>query len=117
MPTPAGVVTCPSAFGAKNWNHMAYSPQTGLVYLPVMDLCQQVQLTQGKPEKGKLYLGGEVAVLGEGAYGLLEAIEVKSGESKWQYRTKYPLFASVLTTGGGLVLTGDGELVTSRLLS
>jgi alcohol dehydrogenase (cytochrome c) len=96
---------------------MAYSPQTGLVYLPVMDLCQQVQLTQGKPEKGKLYLGGEVAVLGEGAYGLLEAIEVKSGESKWQYRTKYPLFASVLTTGGGLVLTGDGELVTSRLLS
>ena len=48
-------------------------------------------------------------MLGTGAHGMLEAIDVQTGESRWQYRTKYPLLASVLATGGGLVFTGDVE--------
>ena len=109
VPTPEGVVGCPSAFGAKNWNHVAYSPQTGYVYLPMIDMCNLVQRVQVKPRKGTLYLGGEATMLGEGSHGVLGAIDVQTGESRWQYRSKYPMLASVLATGGGLVFTGDLE--------
>ncbi|MBI3327078.1 MAG: PQQ-dependent dehydrogenase, methanol/ethanol family [Nitrospinae bacterium] len=109
VPTPEGGVICPSKFGAKSWNHMAYSPQTGQVYIPAIDMCERVQLVRVKPRKGAPYLGAEGTPLGEGAHGLLEAIDVQTGESRWQYRSKYPMMASVLATGGGLVFTGDVE--------
>lgn len=54
-------------------------------------------------------VGDDFLFLGEGAYGVLEAVDVKTGDIRWQYRTKYPLFSSVLTTAGGLVFTGDVE--------
>lgn len=34
----AGTMMAPSALGAHNWHPMAYSPQTGLVYLPAQDV-------------------------------------------------------------------------------
>ena len=34
----AGSMQAPSALGAHNWHPMAYSPQTGLVYLPAQDV-------------------------------------------------------------------------------
>jgi glucose dehydrogenase len=30
---------CPSAIGNKNWMPMSYSPQTGLVYMPTLNIC------------------------------------------------------------------------------
>jgi alcohol dehydrogenase (cytochrome c) len=56
-----------------------------------------------------MYYGGEGRVLGAGADGILKALDVQTGEMRWQYRSKYPLMASVLATGGGLVFTGDVE--------
>ena len=32
------VNVCPSVGGAKSWNSMAYSPRTGLLYIPVIDV-------------------------------------------------------------------------------
>ncbi len=109
MPTSEGAIFCPGVFGAKNWNHMAYSPQTGLVYMPVIDQCGNPKVVSVKPRKGVLWLGGEHHILGEGAHGLLEALDVRTGEIKWKYRSKYPILSSVLSTAGGLVFTGDLE--------
>jgi alcohol dehydrogenase (cytochrome c) len=104
-----GVDICPSAFGAKSWNHMAYHPALGQVYIPATDMCQQVIRLQTQPSKGVVYFGGKGRVLGDGAHGVLEALDVRTGEIRWQYRSTYPLLASVLATGGGLVFTGDVE--------
>ncbi len=109
VPTRDGAVLCPSFMGAKNWNHMAYSQQTGYVYVPVSEMCQGVRLRDAAPQTGRLYVGARARVVAKGAYGMLKAIDVQSGEMKWGHRTRYPLFASVLATGGGLVLTGDLE--------
>src|SRR5207244_643891 len=38
-----------------------------------------------------------------------KAIDVKTGKSKWEVATRSPMVAGVLTTGGGLVFTGDAE--------
>ena len=43
------------------------------------------------------------------AHGTLEALDVQTGEIRWQCRSKYPMMASVLATGGSLVFTGDVE--------
>jgi hypothetical protein len=61
--TPEGVVTCLAPSGLELEPYGLF-PQTGLVS-PVMDL-QQGAVDAGKPERGKLYLGGEVAMLMRG---------------------------------------------------
>jgi alcohol dehydrogenase (cytochrome c) len=61
------------------------------------------------PRRGIIYTGGEGPVIGAGAEGSLEALDVQTGERRWQYRSRYPRMASVLATGGGLVITGDVE--------
>ena len=43
------------------------------------------------------------------ASGSLKAIDVKTGDTKWDVATRSPMVAGVLTTGGGLVFTGDAE--------
>jgi alcohol dehydrogenase (cytochrome c) len=109
FPTPEGKVICPSAFGGKSWNHMAYHPERGQVYIPASDMCQRMTQVQVQPRRGVVYYGGEGRALGAGADGMLEALDVQTGESRWQYRSKYPMMASVLATGGDLVFTGDVE--------
>ena len=39
IPTIGGVTVCPGAAGGKEWNAMAYSPVTQLVYVPVIENC------------------------------------------------------------------------------
>ena len=39
---PAKTKTTASAIGAKNWNHGAYSPRTGWLYLPVLEICNDL---------------------------------------------------------------------------
>jgi len=109
FPTPEGKVICPSSFGAKSWNHMAYHPERRQVYIPASDMCQQMKQVQVQPSRGAAYFGGEGRVVSAGADGMLEALDVQTGEIRWQYRSKYPMMASVLATGGGLVFTGDVE--------
>ncbi len=107
-PLAEGSVTCPGYVGGKSWNHAAYSPRAGLVYVPATDMCRRfLKLVRQTPRRGVLYLGGETELLREGAHGAIKAIDVKTGEMRWQYRSRYPVTASVLATAGGLVFTGD----------
>ena len=109
-PTPEGAVVCPTVAGGKSWNHMAYSPQRGYVYIPATDMCVEVKVVRVKPRTGVLYVGGEWGNFSEhDPQGALVAIDVKTGEKKWEYRAKYPMPSSVLATAGGLVFTGDLE--------
>ena len=43
------------------------------------------------------------------AGGHLGAYDPLTGKRQWIYRSKYPMLASVLATGGGLIFTGDAE--------
>ena len=105
---PPGFI-CPSAFGGTSWNHMAYHPQTDYVYIPAIDMCAWVARAHASPQQGEQYRGGRPLEADAGPHGLLVAIDVASGETKWQYKSPYPMLASVLTTAGGLVVTGDLE--------
>jgi alcohol dehydrogenase (cytochrome c) len=98
---------CPAFTGGKNWMSGAYSPETGLMYMPLQNLCSDVT---SKPE-GKGQLGMRIDYTaklapGETNVGTVRAISVKTGATAWKYDQRAGVMALV-ATGGGLVFGGD----------
>ena len=105
-------IICPSIGGGRSWNHAAYSPKTGLFYTTGIEWCQNLTVQEEKPIPGEVFMGGlfELRRTPEGeAWGHFDAYDPVSGKKKWSYRSKYPLLASAVATGGNLVFTGDPE--------
>jgi len=108
---------CPNLLGARSWNHGAYNPGTGLWYSHAMEVCNEVVAARDEPEDLKslasLSLGIEEIKLvpppGDAPHGRLDARDPITGKVKWSLRYDLPPLASVLTTAGGLVFTGDME--------
>jgi alcohol dehydrogenase (cytochrome c) len=96
--------------GAANWPPPAFSPDTGLFYVPTADTYAMYYLTEPDP-RGALGLGGkdERPVGTAGSY--LTAIDYKTGKVVWrrQYRTHLAagLGTGLLTTAGRLLFAGD----------
>lgn len=113
--TVPGSLVSPDSSGATNWPPPAYSPDTGLFYVPSSDPFSMFYLTETDP-RGAMGLGGrdelELGSLG----GYLTAIDYKTGKIAWRHR--YPgtggnLGNGILTTAGKLLFAGDlaGNLV------
>ena len=109
LPTDEGVRVCPGAAGGKEWNPMAYHPGTGYAYVPVINNC--AKFTSGKAFfiRGAPYWGSSLTLIDNQASGSMKAIDVNTGEIKWDIDTRSPMVAGVLATAGGLVFTGDAE--------
>jgi len=109
QPNKAGALVYPGLAGGKNWPHMSYSPQTGLMYVPVIN--NGGIFTSGEMMfiKGQLFLGSAMTPVEGQATGHLKAIDVKTGEIRWEKPTRSPALASLLTTAGGIGFTGDPE--------
>ena len=104
---------CPGISGAKSWNQAAFSPQTGLVYMPLLRFCRKMYVRPQEPREGRPYSGGFWQIVRAPA-GLehpsgVAAFDPISGEKKWEYSYKYIIRSSILATEGGLVFAGDGE--------
>jgi len=113
--TVPGSLVSPNNGGATNWPPPAYSPDTGLFYVPTAESYAMYYLTETDP-RGAMGLGGkdEVGVGSLGGY--LSAIDYKTGKVRWQHRfpgTGGNLGNGVLTTAGKLLFVGDagGNLV------
>ena len=104
------VFAIPSFLGGKNHQPMAYSPQTGLFYVPSNEWGMDIWNTPVTYKKGAAYLGAGFTMKPMFDYvGSLKAVDPKSGEVKWEARNKAPLWGGVLTTAGGLVFYGTAE--------
>ena len=53
---------CPTASGAKDWNPSAYSPRTGLLYIPHENLCMDWENVQANYIAGTPYVGANVVM-------------------------------------------------------
>ena len=105
------VFSVPSFLGGKNWMPMAYSPDTGLFYVPSNEWGMDIWNEPITYKKGAAYLGAGFTIkpLFEDYIGSLKAIDPNTGETKWEYRNNAPLWAGVMTTAGDLVFTGTPE--------
>lgn len=105
---------CPGAIGAKGLQPAAYSPVTALFYVPVMNLCMDIQATPVSFVPGKLFTGATIKLtVGTGPQkGRFIAWDAAAATVAWQAQEEHPVTGGALATGGGLIFYGtmDGWL-------
>src|SRR4051795_8927280 len=85
---------CPTASGTKDWNPSAFSPKTGLLYIPHANLCMDVQHSQANYIAGTPYVGAEVRFKpGPGGHrGVIQAWDIRQGRSVWSNKENFPVW-------------------------
>src|SRR5207249_8986094 len=68
-PSEKGTLVYPSLQGSTNWASPAYSPATGLFYVPVREMGSYYYKSDVEYRPGTYYTGGSERVLGEEAWG------------------------------------------------
>jgi PQQ-dependent dehydrogenase (methanol/ethanol family) len=99
---------CPAAPGAKDWQPSAYSPQTGLLYIPHQNLCMEEEGVEANYVAGTPYVGMNVRMYaGPGGHrGEFTAWDPVKGQPVWKLRENFPVWSGALATAGGLVFYG-----------
>jgi alcohol dehydrogenase (cytochrome c) len=101
----------PSPWGAKNWPHAAFNPETGLLYANTMHIGRLVRHLPVEYKPGQRYQGYENLPPKSREPGLpmghVDAIEPMTGKQKWRAPIyDIPNYAAILATAGGLLFTG-----------
>ena len=102
---------CPSFVGARDWRPEAFSPRTGLLYVPAINnLCSVMEGRAIRYDAGRPFVGATVEVFTrEGAdhVGELQAWNLDTGRRVWT--REFPTRSgSVLATAGDLVFFDTG---------
>jgi PQQ-dependent dehydrogenase (methanol/ethanol family) len=102
---------CPAAPGMKDWQPMSFSPQTGLVYIPHQNLCEDIETMPASYIAGTPYVGANVVYKAGpgGNRGFLTAWDPVAAKSAWQIKEHFPVWSGTLTTAGGIVFYGTME--------
>jgi alcohol dehydrogenase (cytochrome c) len=110
-PTLEGNRVCPGAAGATNWMSPTYDPQTKLFYVTAREQCDVFSTAPQPYEAGHAYYGSAYFPNddAEPFYGALRALDPETGKVRWEWKHPSPTWAGVLSTDGGLVLSGDAE--------
>ena len=105
------VFSAPSFLGGKNQQPMAYSPKTGLFYVPANEWGMEIWNEPVTYKKGAAYLGAGFTIkpLHEDYIGAMRAIDPKTGKIVWENKNSAPLWGGVMTTGSDLVFYGTPE--------
>jgi alcohol dehydrogenase (cytochrome c) len=100
----------PSPWGAKNWPHAAFNPETGLLYANTMHFAHTYRFIPAEFKPGQRYMGVEnkrvPQVAGE-PVAHVEAIDPLSAAPKWRVPIfDIPNYSAMLASAGGLLFTG-----------
>jgi quinohemoprotein ethanol dehydrogenase len=114
----------PSPFGIHNWHAMSFNPNTGLVYIPVMELPGMFtdkgidrsiwQSPNFSIDPGVEFAREDIPV--NAGTGALRAWDPVAQKLRWEVKLPGVWNPGTLTTGGNLVIQGrtDGKLVAYR---
>jgi PQQ-dependent dehydrogenase (methanol/ethanol family) len=106
---------CPSSMGAKNQQPAAFSPNTGLFYVPTTHLCMDYEPFRVSYTAGQPYVGATLAIYpppGETNRGNFIAWDARNGKIVWSVKERFAVWAGALATAGDVVFYGtlDGYL-------
>ena len=104
------VFSAPGFLGGKNQMPMAYSPKTGLFYVPTNEWGMDIWNEPITYKKGAAFLGAGFTIrpLFDDHIGSLRAIDPKTGKVAWEVKNTAPLWGGVMTTAD-LVFWGTPE--------
>ena len=106
-----GVITnniCPSPLGVKDWEPAAFSPKTGLFYVPAINFCDNLEPLRALYIAGTPFMGADVNFVPApgGFLGELAAWDASAGRKLWSVHENLPLYGGVLATAGNVVFYG-----------
>ncbi|MGH8479161.1 MAG: methanol/ethanol family PQQ-dependent dehydrogenase [Gammaproteobacteria bacterium] len=112
---------CPAALGTKDQQPAAYSPRTGLFYIPTNHVCMDYEpvsggeYTAGQPYVNavlNMYPGGKVTGDGTSNLGNFVAWDAGEGKIKWSVPERFSVWSGALATAGDVVFYGtlDGYI-------
>ena len=116
---------CPGPAGAKDWNPSAFSPLTGLLYVPTLNICMDMGVVNANYVPGTPFVGADVKMYaGPGGHrGAFVAWDPVARRKVFEIKEDLPLWSPVLATAGGVVFYGtmDGwfkavDATTGKLL-
>jgi alcohol dehydrogenase (cytochrome c) len=99
----------PDYWGGTNFMPPSFDPARGLFFVSARETCATFIPQKPVFEPGRSSSGGTVWVDRDQAYGALRAIDVTTGERRWEFRYPTPSMAGTMSTAAGLVFTGDNE--------
>jgi lanthanide-dependent methanol dehydrogenase len=100
--------SCPAAPGVKDWQPAAYSPRTGLVYIPHQNLCMDEEGVEPNYIAGTPYVGTNVKMYaGPGGHrGLFDAWDPVGQHIVWSIKEDLPVWSGALVTAGDVAFYG-----------
>jgi len=102
---------CPAAPGAKDWQPSAFSPRTGLLYVPHQNLCMDMEGLEANYIAGTPYVGANVRMYAGpgGNRGVFLAWDPVKNEKVWAINENFPVWSGALATAGDVVFYGTME--------
>ena len=108
---------CPAALGSKDQQPAAFSPRTGLFYVPTNHVCMDyepflVEYVAGQPYVGatlSMFPAGRVMGDGTDNLGNFIAWDAAKGEIVWSNPEPFSVWSGALATGGDVVFYGTLE--------
>ncbi|MFN3274731.1 MAG: methanol/ethanol family PQQ-dependent dehydrogenase [Paracoccus sp. (in: a-proteobacteria)] len=104
---------CPAALGTKDQQPAAYSPKTGLFYVPTNHVCMDYEPFRVSYTAGQPYVGATLSMYpapdSHGGMGNFIAWDAIEGEIKWSLPEKFSVWSGALATAGDVVFYGTLE--------
>ncbi|MEH2512787.1 PQQ-dependent dehydrogenase (methanol/ethanol family) [Nitrobacteraceae bacterium AZCC 1564] len=103
---------CPAALGTKDQQPAAFSPETGLFYVPTNHVCMDYEPFRVRYTAGQPYVGATLSMYppqGETHMGNFIAWDAKTGKIVWSDKEQFSVWSGALATAGGVVFYGTLE--------
>ncbi len=104
---------CPAALGTKDQQPAAFSPRTGLFYVPTNHVCMDYEPFKVSYTAGQPYVGATLAMYpapnSHGGMGNFIAWDAGNGKIAWSKPEPFSVWSGALATAGGVVFYGTLE--------
>ncbi len=103
---------CPAALGSKDQQPAAYSPKTGLFYVPTNHVCMDYEPFEVAYTAGQPYVGATLSMYpapGGDHLGNFIAWDAAKGEIVWSNPEPFSVWSGALATDGDVVFYGTLE--------
>ena len=100
---------CPASIGTKDQQPSAYSPKTGLFYVPTNHVCMDYEPIQISYVAGQPYVGAIVEMYGAhhgNELGRFVAWDAAKGKEVWHIPERWAVWSGALATAGDVVFYG-----------